>query len=73
MRQVKSEQLDCYRNSLTNLILTNYLTHEVEAVGTPKELALRMARLAHMIRNLSVNAFAKEPESGSLHNQLAAF
>ena len=32
-----------------------------------------MARLAHMIRNLIVNAFDKEPETGSLHTQLAAF
>ena len=32
-----------------------------------------MARLAHMIRNLIINAFEKEPESGSLHTQLAAF
>jgi len=112
----KSEQLKRYLNSLTNLILTdyiefrwyvngehrfsarlgtptkggkikrdrdglqpvvelldNFLTQKAEAVGTPKELALRMARLAHMIRELIVNAFEKEPESGSLHAQLAAF
>ncbi len=112
----KTEQLNRYCDSLTNLILTDYLefrwyvdgehrfsarlgtptkegkikrdkagvqavtellsdflAHKAESVGTPKELALRMARLAHMIRNLTVNAFEKEPESGSLHNQLAAF
>jgi predicted helicase len=112
----KSEQLKRYLNSLTNLILTdyiefrwyvdgerrfsarlgtltkdgkikrdrdgirpvvelldNFLAHKAEAVGTPKELALRMARLAHMIRELIVNAFEKEPESGNLHAQLAAF
>ncbi|MBA7620135.1 hypothetical protein ES703_27479 [subsurface metagenome] len=40
---------------------------------TPKDLALRMARLAHMIRNLIIAAFEKEPESGSLHTQLLAF
>jgi len=54
-------------------LLTTFLAHKAEAVGTPKDLALRMARLAHMIRNLIVNAFAKEPESGSLHTQLLAF
>ena len=32
-----------------------------------------MARLAHMIRNLTVNAFEKEPEGGTLHTQLSAF
>jgi len=54
-------------------LLDNFLAHKAEAVGTPKELALRMARLAHMIRELIVNAFEKEPESGNLHAQLAAF
>jgi predicted helicase len=54
-------------------LLDNFLAHKAEAVGTPKELALRMARLAHLIRNLIVNAFQKEPESGSLHAQLSAF
>jgi hypothetical protein len=54
-------------------LLASFLAHKAEAVGTPKDLALRMARLAHMIRNLIVNAFAKEPESGSLHTQLLAF
>jgi len=112
----KSEQLERYRDSLTNLILTDYLefrwfvdgerrlsaylgtatkdnkikrskvgiqavtellndflAHQAEAVGTPRELALRMARLAHMIRGLIMAAFEKELESGSLHTQLAAF
>ena len=112
----KSEQLKRYRESLSNLILTDYLefrwyvdgerrlsarlgtpakegkikkdkaglepvaellegflSRKAEAVGTPKELALRMAKLAHMIRNLIVNAFVKEPEAGSLHTQLSAF
>jgi predicted helicase len=54
-------------------LLNGFLAHKAEAVGTPKDLALRMARLAHMIRNLIVNAFTKEPESGSLHTQLLAF
>jgi predicted helicase len=112
----QTEQMERYLDSLTNLILTNYLEFrwyvdgerrlsarlgtptkegkikrdkagaqavaellgnflalKAEAVGTPKELALRMARLAHLIRNLIVNAFQKEPESGSLHTQLSAF
>jgi predicted helicase len=112
----KSEQLQRYRDSLTNLILTDYLefrwyvdgekrlsarlgsvTNEgkikrdkagiqavsefltnflftkAEGVGTPKELALRIARLAHLIRNLIVNAFENEVDTGSLHAQLSAF
>jgi predicted helicase len=54
-------------------LLGNFLSHRAEAVGTPKELAVRMARQAHLIRNLIVNAFDKEPQGGSLHSQLAAF
>ncbi|MFA4837115.1 MAG: type ISP restriction/modification enzyme, partial [Dehalococcoidia bacterium] len=112
----KSDQLNRYRDSLTNLILTdylefrwyvdgecrlkarlgtpagdgkikrdkagaeavtelfeNFLSHRAEGVGTPKELARRMARQAHLIRNLIINAFEKEPESGNLHSQLSAF
>ena len=112
----KSEQLQRYLGSLTNLILTDYLefrwyvdgecrlkarlgtrardgkirrnkggaeavaellggflSHRAERVGTPKELAQRMARQAHLIRNLIINALEKEPEGGSLHTQLAAF
>jgi len=112
----KSEQLKRYRDSLSNLILTdylefrwyvdgerqlsarlgtaskegrikrdkegiqtvieilnNFLVHRAEGVGTPRELAQRMARQAHLIRNLIIKAFEKEPEKGSLHSQLAAF
>jgi predicted helicase len=54
-------------------LLSDFLTHKAEAVGTPKELALRMARLAHLIRNLIINTFTMEAEKGSLHAQLAAF
>jgi len=111
-----SEQLQRYRDSLTNLVLTDYLefrwyvdgerrlsarlgtptkdgkvrrdkagreavtwlfddffSHRAEPVGTPRELAQRMARLAHMIRDLIIAAFEKEPEGGSLHAQFMAF
>jgi len=112
----KSEQLNRYRDSLTNLILTdylefrwyvdgecrlkaclgiptkegkirrdkdglqtvaelfnNFLSHKAEGVGTPKELARRMARQAHLIRNLIINAFQNELEGSSLHTQMVAF
>jgi predicted helicase len=112
----KSDQLKRYRESLSNLILTDYLefrwyvngerrlsarlgtavnggklktdkegfqnvaellsgflSRQAENVGKPKDLAVRMARLAHMIRNLIVNAFSNEAETGGLHTQLAAF
>jgi len=54
-------------------LLESFLAHEAKGVGTPKDLAERMARLAHMIRNLIINAFKKEPESGTLHTQFTAF
>ncbi len=54
-------------------LLTSFFEHKAESVGTPQELARRMARLAHMIRDLIIEAFKKEEATGSLHNQLAAF
>jgi len=54
-------------------LLTSFLSHRAEGVGGPKELAIRMARQAHLIRNLIINAFEKEAEGGNLHSQLAAF
>jgi len=112
----KTDQLKRYRDSLTNLILTDYLefrwyvdgechliahlgsatkdgkikrdkdgvqsvaellnnffSHKAESVGTPRDLAQRMARQAHLIRNLIIYAFQNEPEGGSLHTQLVAF
>jgi hypothetical protein len=54
-------------------LLSSFLAHKATAVGTPRDLALRMARLAHLIRNLIVAAFEREVEGGSLHTQLTAF
>ena len=54
-------------------LLDSFLSHRAEAVGSPRVLAQRMARLAHMIRDLIVAAFDKEPEGGNLHAQLVAF
>lgn len=54
-------------------LLTEFLSHQADAVGTSKELAQRMAHLTHLIRDLIVNSFEHEPQSGSLHTQLLAF
>jgi predicted helicase len=54
-------------------LFSSFLAHKAEAVGTPRELAMRMARQAHLIRNLIINAFGRESKGGSLHSQLAAF
>ncbi|MFA5629718.1 MAG: type ISP restriction/modification enzyme, partial [Dehalococcoidales bacterium] len=54
-------------------LFANFLSHRAEKVGTPKELAEKMARLAHMVRELIIEAFNKEEENGALHVQLTAF
>ncbi len=53
--------------------LSAFLDHIPEKVVTPKELAKRMAKQAHLIRNLIINTFKTEPEAGNLHTQLQAF
>ncbi len=54
-------------------LLGDFLAQQPVAVGTPRELAVRMARLAHMIREFIVAAFGREAEGGSLHGQFVAF
>lgn len=54
-------------------LLRQFLAHRAEPIGTAKDLAVRMAGQAHMIRDLIVAAFEKEPESGRLHAQFKAF
>ena len=54
-------------------LLTGFLSHSAKGTGTPGDLARRMARQAHLIRNLIVSAFEKEGQGGSLHGQLTAF
>lgn len=115
-REERSEQMERYRDSLSNLILTDFLefrwyvdgkqravarlgtatrdgkikadkagmeairellskflAHHAEPLGTAKDLAVRMAGQAHMIRDLIVAAFEKESESGMLHGWVKAF
>ena len=112
----RSEQMRRYRESLNNLILTDYLefrwyvegehretarlatltidgrirtrrggiqavsgllqkflAQAAPTVGTPKELAQRMAALARMTRDLIEETFKRESEEGALHAQLKAF
>jgi predicted helicase len=54
-------------------LLNEFLAHEAEAVGTPKELAKRMARLAHRLRELVTAAFQKKLNLPSLSNLYKAF
>jgi predicted helicase len=54
-------------------LLSAFLTHQVPAVASARELALRMAKLAHLIRDLILRTFEVEPEHGKLHKQFQAF
>ncbi|MCB9422166.1 MAG: DNA methyltransferase [Ardenticatenaceae bacterium] len=54
-------------------LLQNFLAHETEAVNTPKELAERMARLTHIIRDIIITAFETGQESNLLQGWREAF
>lgn len=54
-------------------LLTNFLSHQAEGVGTPKELAVRMARLAHRIREGVEEALVKGIASDLLSGLYKAF
>ncbi|MGH9774636.1 MAG: type ISP restriction/modification enzyme [Candidatus Acidiferrales bacterium] len=54
-------------------LLTEFLGHSIASAVTPKELAERMARLAHIIRGILLGTFRAEGDSGWLHNQFQAF
>lgn len=54
-------------------LLNDFLAHKAEAVGTPKELARQMARLAHRLRELVTAAFQKKLNLPSLNNLYQAF
>ncbi|MCL0091877.1 N-6 DNA methylase [Dehalococcoidales bacterium] len=54
-------------------LLSDFLVHEAKAVGTPKELAERMARLAHRLRDLVTAAFKKKLPLPTLNGLYKAF
>ncbi len=54
-------------------LLESFFDQEVPMLGTPKELAQRMANLARMIRELIQEAYKREDKEGRFHGQLAAF
>ncbi len=54
-------------------LLGNFLAHQTQAVNTSKDLAQRMARLTHIIRDIIINAFETEQESNLLQGWREAF
>jgi predicted helicase len=54
-------------------LLISFLNHEPEPIGSPKELAGHMARLADIMRDSTIRTLKSELATGSLHAQLLAF
>ncbi len=54
-------------------LFQSFLTQSVSSVGTPKELAARMASLARLIRDAIQLSFKDEDRGGSLQGQLEGF
>ncbi|MBD3256770.1 MAG: N-6 DNA methylase [Candidatus Lokiarchaeota archaeon] len=54
-------------------LLTDFLAHQPQPVTTPRELAERMARLTHLIREIIVTAFETDRASDLLTDWRRAF
>jgi predicted helicase len=54
-------------------LFQSFLAAEVESIGSPKELARKMAQLARMTHDLIAKAFLEEGERGELHAQFEGF
>ncbi|HVB73513.1 MAG TPA: type ISP restriction/modification enzyme [Ktedonobacteraceae bacterium] len=54
-------------------LLQNFLEHSAEPIRNPPELAKRMARVAHMIRDIIVEAFEQKAASSVLKDLYSAF
>jgi predicted helicase len=57
----------------TSDLLCSFLQHSAESIRKPEELAKRMARLTHMIRDITVQAFDKREASDTLKGLYEAF
>ncbi|GCE05615.1 type ISP restriction/modification enzyme [Dictyobacter aurantiacus] len=54
-------------------LLHLFLEHHGERISKPEELAKRMARLAHMIRDIIIDAFKEKEASNNLNDLYAVF
>ena len=57
----------------TTALLTDFLAHTPEPISTPRELAQRMARLTHVIRDVIVEALRTGRASQNLNDLRRAF
>ncbi len=54
-------------------LLDNFLRHQPEQISKPQDLALRMARLTHIIRDIIIEAFQKDQATPLLKGWRKAF
>ncbi|HLJ36443.1 MAG TPA: N-6 DNA methylase, partial [Ktedonobacteraceae bacterium] len=69
----KSLVLDKTGAQQTADLLDSFLNHSPEPIRKPADLARRMARLAHMIRDITVTAFEQREASDTLTGLYEAF
>jgi predicted helicase len=65
--------LDKQKATEVQQLLQSFLEHSAEPIRKPKELARRMARLAHLIRDVIINAFREKEVSDNLQDLYRAF
>jgi len=54
-------------------LLAQFLALKLPSIGTAKELAMRMAKLAGLMHNAALKTLEMEPDTGTLKGWLAAF
>jgi hypothetical protein len=54
-------------------LLRDFLAHRVQPISKPRELAERLARLTHLVRDVVVQAFETDAASPTLHGLHRAF
>lgn len=54
-------------------LLQSFFAENIPVISSPKELAVRMAALARLIRSIIGKTFAGESEHGALHEQMEGF
>lgn len=54
-------------------LLDGFLNADIPVINNPRELAIRMAAMARLIRSIISKTFAEEENEGALHQQMQAF
>jgi len=54
-------------------LLDSFLNADIPVINNPRDLAIRMAAMARLIRSIISKTFAEEEDEGSLHQQMQAF